>query len=90
MLTPKQIAELRAGAKNPNRLRQARLAAKLTQVELAAIVRMTQTHISNLENGEYADMPLETSRVFAKVFGCAIEDLFPKRSGRAEKERVAS
>lgn len=80
MLTKKQLDELRhIKSKDRNRLEAARKLAGVTQVQLSERTGFTQSYISKVENGEYADLPGETMRTFASEFGCAIEDLFPAR-----------
>lgn len=83
-LTPQQVKRLRAEPlRGPNKLRQARELAEVTQVELAAKLRCEQSFISKVECGGYVRLPLENARVFAHYFGCSIEDLFPSREAVA-------
>ena len=80
VLTPHQLRKLRRAEVNGrNRLATARDLADVTQVELAAKVRITQAHISSIENGDYGQdgLPLETTRRLANFFGCSVDDLFP-------------
>lgn len=79
MLSGEQVAELRQDASGRNRIGCAKRLAKLTQVEIAERTGYTQSFISKIENGQYVDLPGETMRTFAGLFGCAIEDLFPRR-----------
>lgn len=53
--------------------------AGLTQVQIAERTKLTQSYISRIRAGRYADLPGETMRVFAECFGCFIEDIFPSR-----------
>lgn len=83
-LTPQQVKRLRAEPlRGPNKIRQARELAGLTQVELAAKLRCEQSYISKVECGGYSRLPLENARFFAAHFGCHIEDLFPSREAVA-------
>lgn len=84
MLTPEQIDTLRTYRQSGrNRLEKAMELAGVTQVELATRTRFTQSYISKVTNGQYADLPGETMRAFASFFGCSIEDLFPAREAVA-------
>jgi transcriptional regulator with XRE-family HTH domain len=57
-------------------LRRARLAADLTQVELAALARVTQQRISAWESG--LSVPRDEARVrLARVLRTTVADLFP-------------
>lgn len=57
--------------------------ADVTQVQLQAATGFTQSYISRIKNGRYADLPGETMRTLAEYFGCPIEDLFPAREAIA-------
>jgi DNA-binding XRE family transcriptional regulator len=83
MLTPKQLAELRRSKPaGRNRVTTAMDLVGLTQVQLAERIGSSQPRISAICAGRYGDagLPVETARSLADVFGCAIEDLFPKES----------
>lgn len=84
MLSKEQLNALRR-TKNPGRNRVARAMelAGLNQEQLAEKTGFTQAHVSRVKNGEYSDLPGETMRTFARVFGCTIEDLFPAREAVA-------
>lgn len=69
--------------KGRNRLQKAMDLAGLTQVQVADRTGYTQPYISRVKNGHYSDLPGETMRTFAELFGCAIEDLFPAREAVA-------
>lgn len=80
MLTKEQVETLkRSRGKSRNRIAKAMELADVTQVQIAAKTGLTQSYISRIKNGLYADVPGETMRAFAEFFGCAIEDLFPAR-----------
>jgi DNA-binding XRE family transcriptional regulator len=84
MLTAKQIEQLRrAKPSGRNRVERAMDMAELTQNELADALHVTQAYISKIANSRYEDLPLETARAVADVFGCAIEDLFPAKAAIA-------
>jgi len=51
--------------------------AGLTQVRLAADVSMSQPQISEIVNGNYGRLPLETARSLSHFFGCSVDDMFP-------------
>ncbi len=54
------------------RLRQARLEAGLTQVEVAKKLKRPQSHISNIESGQQRVDVVELQR-FAKLYGKTID-----------------
>ena len=84
MLTRKQIARLRASrVPEPNKVKKAIELAGVTQVQVAAAIEMTQSHVSEIANGNYSRLPNDTARAIAEYFGCAIEDLFPAREAVA-------
>lgn len=57
-----------------NRLREMRKKAGLNQAELAEASGMTQTAISNYENG-HRPLSLHNMRVFARLLKCTVADL---------------
>lgn len=63
----------------PNRLRIARTMARLTQPAVADAAGIGQGHLSDIENGNYSDLLLDTARKLAGVFGATVDDLFPAR-----------
>jgi transcriptional regulator with XRE-family HTH domain len=67
-------------ASRPNRLRQARLAADLTQSELGRRTGFEQTQISKWENGR-AGLSLATAVRLSAVLGCHAEDLYSAAGG---------
>lgn len=85
VLSKEQLETLRCSQlQGRNRVPAAMDLAGMTQVQLAEKTGYTQPTVSRVRNGRYSDLPGETMRKFAEVFGCAIEDLFPAR------EEVAS
>ncbi len=54
------------------RLRKARMEAKLTQIEVARKLRRPQSHISNVESGQQRVDVIELQR-FAKIYGKNID-----------------
>lgn len=84
MLTVRQLKELRSmQVDEPNKLRKAMELAGVTQVQIAAAVGVTQPHVSDIANGKYTALPIETARRFSNFFGCTIDDLFPARQAVA-------
>jgi transcriptional regulator with XRE-family HTH domain len=61
--------------------RQARLKAKLTQVEVAALTGLQQPYISDMENGQQ-NLTLSTMIILARAVGSDVRSLLtrPKRS----------
>ncbi|HEX3526355.1 MAG TPA: helix-turn-helix transcriptional regulator [Thermoanaerobaculia bacterium] len=55
------------------RLREAREAAKLTQVQVAEKLGKPQSYVSKVENGERRIDPIELAR-FAEIYGRSVED----------------
>jgi len=84
VLTRDQVETLkRSRIRGRNRIAKAMELAHVTQVQIAERTDFTQSYISRVKNGQYADLPGETMRAFAEFFGCAIEDLFPSREAVA-------
>ena len=63
----------------PNKVRLARNMLGLKQGDVATAIGLTNPQVSDIERGDYKDVPLEKSRLVAEFFGCPIEDLFPAR-----------
>jgi transcriptional regulator with XRE-family HTH domain len=85
-LNSEQLAALKAVPLGtmPNKVRLARaLLESVKAADVAKATGMTSPQISDIERGQYKDLPLEKSRELAKFFGCAIEDLFPAREAVA-------
>jgi DNA-binding Xre family transcriptional regulator len=80
-VTPEQLEALRRTplGSMPNKLRLAFTLANLRQVDAVEATGMAAANLSELVNGKYSAVSLETARRLATFFGCAIEDLFPKR-----------
>jgi len=84
MLTRKQLAALRGHkASGPNRLKKAIELAGVTQEQVADAIDSSQSHVTEIANGNYSKLPLETARSLSRFFGCSIEDLFPAREAVA-------
>ncbi|MBI1755207.1 helix-turn-helix transcriptional regulator [Candidatus Azambacteria bacterium] len=54
------------------KLRKARIEARLTQVQVANKLRRPQSHISNVESGQQRVDVIELQR-FAKIYGKSID-----------------
>lgn len=80
MLNREQIRALQAAPINGqrNRLRVALALAGIRQVDVSEATGITQANLSDIVNGKYSAITLETTRKLAGYFGCAIEDLFPE------------
>lgn len=83
MFTDEQRAVIRGLPSEPNRVKAAMQMAGITQVQLAAGVGLTQPQISEIANGNYTKLPLETAQRVAAFFGCSTDDLFPAREAVA-------
>jgi DNA-binding XRE family transcriptional regulator len=80
-LTPEQVQALRSVPLGtmPNKVRLARQMLRLKQYEVADAIGVAIPILSDIERGDYKDVPLEKSRSVAEFYGCPIEDLFPAR-----------
>lgn len=58
-----------------HRVKEMRIERKITQKQLANVLGVTQTHLSNLENGR-VKFSLELLLKISKIFGCTMVDLF--------------
>ena len=80
-LTAEELRALRAvpvTASHPNRLRIVMSMLTLTQADVATGTSLTQATISDIYNARYADLKHSTVSRLSFLFGCAIEDLFPR------------
>jgi transcriptional regulator with XRE-family HTH domain len=85
-LTPKQLKRLRgADWDGNNKIRLAMTLAGLTQVELGELMGIPQSQVSKDIN-KTQRVTLAKSRIYARFFGCAIDDLF----AASEEEALAS
>lgn len=75
-LSSKQLQALRRDP-SANRVRVARKALGLTQVQVCEALGFMQPYLSDVERRRYAQIGLVNARRLADFFGCAIEDLFP-------------
>lgn len=75
-LSPKQLQMLRRDP-SANRVRVARKALGLTQVQVCDALGLAQPYLSDVERRRYAHITVANARRLADFFGCAIEDLFP-------------
>jgi DNA-binding Xre family transcriptional regulator len=80
-LTPEQLEALRRAplGSMPNRLRLAFTLASRRQVDAVQVTGIAAANLSELVNGKYSAVTVETARKLAAFFGCAIEDLFPAK-----------
>lgn len=80
MLNAAQISTLRsAPLVGPNKVKLAMALAALTQNQVAERLGISQGRVSDVVRGDYSDLPLETTRAWARCFGVGVEDLFPAR-----------
>lgn len=84
-LSPEQLAAVRSVPADviPNRLRIAFAVAGVKQAEACAAIGLIPSQMSDLVNGKYRTVSVDTARSLADFFGCSIEDLFPAREGVA-------
>jgi len=62
-------------------IKQARTAAGLTQMELSALAKVSQTYISSLEAGSQGNPSLAIARRLEKALGCELR--FADVAGKA-------
>lgn len=60
-----------------NRVAVARQMLKLTQVQLAAALGISQSSLSDVERARYGSTTVETAQRFSLFFECSTDDLFP-------------
>lgn len=85
VLTPEKIEALRAVPLlgMPNRLRVALALAKVKQADVARATGIVAPNLSDIVNGKYKNVTVDTASKLAEYFGVAIEDLFPQREAVA-------
>jgi transcriptional regulator with XRE-family HTH domain len=66
------------------RIREARIEARLTQVDVAERLKLPQSVISRLEAGQRKVSAIELFDL-AEMFGVAMEDLVPARGGKGRR-----
>ena len=62
-------------SKKPDRIKKARIAARLTQAQAAKRCGWHQSQWARFENGGYAAPTIASFRKAAKALGCKVEDL---------------
>ena len=70
----------------PNKVRLARTMLGVTQSAVAEATGLTSPQLSDIERGEYKDIPLENTRALSRYFFDSddyIADLFPQREAVA-------
>jgi transcriptional regulator with XRE-family HTH domain len=82
MLTRKQLTDLRrAPLDTPNnRIKQAMKLAGLTQVQVAQAIGIAQSQVSEDAAGKFSELSLAKARAYAALFGCDVDDLFPREA----------
>lgn len=81
MLSRNKLRALRAAdCDGPNKLRQAMKLANTTQMQVAARVGLAQSQVSEDINGKFCEMSLDKARAYADLFGCTVDDLFPREA----------
>ena len=79
MLSRTQLTELRGAPATTSRVGVAIRLLNVTQMVVAAATGLPQPYVSDVARGRYQTITVENARKFAEFFGCAIEDLFPRR-----------
>lgn len=87
-LTTHQIRKLRSEPLDgrPNKIKRAIALAKVTQGQVAAALNLPQSQIS--KDIRVRRVSLDKARAYAELFGCSIDDLYPKDT--IEQEAVES
>lgn len=80
-LSPEQIEALRSVplGEMPNLLKVAAKMAGAKQTDIAEEIGIAASNLSDIFNGKYVDLQLETTRKLGKYFECPVEVLFPER-----------
>lgn len=78
-LTTEQVDALKAVPLGdmPNKLRIALALTKTKQADIVDATGIPASNVSNIVNGKYDSLHLETAQKFAVFFGCGTDDLFP-------------
>lgn len=79
MLTKDQLQQLRA-APAARRIALAIELAGLTQAQVAQAIELPQPYISDVARSRYQTITVHNAHKFARLFGCLIEDLFPRKA----------
>lgn len=84
-LTTEQLDAMKAVplGEMPNKLRIALALSGSRQTDIVEETGIAGSNISDLVNGKYTSLTIETARRISQFFGCAIEDLFPAREAVA-------
>ncbi len=83
-LSSEQIEQLRAAPPaGSNRIARACQLAGIRQVDLANAIGFPQQYVSDVARDRFRTITVDNARRFAEFFGCAIEDLFPRRDTEA-------
>lgn len=84
-LSAEQIDALRAVPLGTmaNKIRVAIALAQVQQVDIVRSTGLPAPNVSNIVNGRYQALTVDTARKFADFFGVAIEDLFPPKQEAA-------
>lgn len=80
MLSRKKLSELRrTSTGEPNKLKLAMKLAGVTQGVVSERIGISQSQVSEDATGLYSEMSLDKARKYADLFGCAVDDLFPRQ-----------
>lgn len=89
-LTTAQLAQLRRERSDePNKIGLALYLRRANQQDLADATGLQKSKISELRNGKYSRVSLNTARLVASTFGACIEDIFPPACP-ARRKKVAA
>lgn len=69
---------------NPNRLREVRASRRLSQSDVAAVIKCSASRISLVENGHY-DLTAEEKAAVAALLGRRVAYVFPKTKAAESK-----
>jgi DNA-binding Xre family transcriptional regulator len=81
-LTPEQVIALQNMPLGDaaNRLRLAFALTGKRQKDLSDATGIAPSNLSDIVNGKYSTLTVDTASKIAEFFRCAIEDLFPRRA----------
>lgn len=71
------------------RIKKLRMRSGITQIELAKAIDVSQTHMSNIENGN-TGISLYTAVKISRKLGCSIESFADKEKYDREQENISN
>jgi plasmid maintenance system antidote protein VapI len=89
-LTSAQLARLKREASDkPNKILDALYLVRARQQDLVVATGLHASKISELVNGKYSRISLDTARRVSQALGACIEDIFPPACATSKRKRAA-